>query len=180
MMNLQSGTILAPEFYKKPVLAVAPELLGKFLVRQTGQTAISAMITEVEAYDGPEDLACHASKGRTARTETMFGEGGHWYVYLVYGMHEMLNIVTGEAGYPAAVLIRGLEGINGPGRLTKRFGIGREFNGLPAAIDAGLYIEDRGMTIDPARIKTSPRIGVDYAGPIWSGKPYRFYLEDSV
>ncbi len=135
-------------------------------------------ITETEAYDGPEDLACHASKGRTARTEVMFGEAGHWYVYLVYGMHEMLNLVTGPADYPAAILIRGLEGISGPGRLTRSLGISRaRFNTRPAIPDTGLWVEDDGFIVSRSRLQITPRIGVDYAGSKWASKPWRFVLK---
>lgn len=169
--------ILGKEFYVRPTLTVARELLGKYLVRRFEDGSETAlMITEVEAYDGFEDKASHASKGKTNRTQVMFGPGGVWYVYFIYGMYEMLNIVTGPKDYPAAILIRGVEGINGPGKLTKHFHITRQFNKLPAAKKTGLYIEDRGVIIKPSQIKKSPRIGVGYAGPVWSGKPYRFFL----
>lgn len=134
------------------------------------------MITEVEAYDGPEDKACHASRGRTARTSVLFGPPGHWYVYLCYGIHEMLNLVTGPEGYPAAVLIRGVEGFVGPGRVTKALGIDRRFNTRPADRAAGLWIERPSRAPDPAQILATPRIGVDYAGLEWASKPWRFVL----
>jgi DNA-3-methyladenine glycosylase len=168
--------ILQKTFYNRPTLKVAQELLGKFLVIEKPGEKISRMITEVEAYDGFEDKASHASKGKTSRTQVMFEEGGIWYVYFIYGMYEMLNIVVGEKDYPAAILIRGVEDINGPGRLTKFYGITRAFNGKPATQQIGLYIEDRGIIINPSQIKKSPRIGVGYAGPVWSKKEYRFYL----
>ncbi len=136
------------------------------------------MITEVEAYDGVNDLACHASKGRTARTEVMFSEAGVWYVYLIYGMYNMLNIVTSEREYPAAVLIRGVEGIDGPGRLTRVLGVTLDINALPATESTGLWIEDRGIIIDPETIRTTPRIGVEYAGE-WATKPWRFLIGES-
>src|SRR3989338_2229715 len=98
--------ILPQSFFDRPTLAVARALLGKFLVRRTGKKTLEAMITEVEAYDGPEDRASHASRGITPRTKIMFGEAGRLYVYFTYGMHWMLNVVTGSRGYPAAVLIR--------------------------------------------------------------------------
>jgi DNA-3-methyladenine glycosylase len=91
-------------------------------------------------------------------------------------MHEMLNLVTGPKDYPAALLIRGLEGVNGPGRLTRALNIDRRFNGLQATPSTGLHLEDRGTKITRGQIKTTPRIGIDYAGPIWSQKPYRFLL----
>src|SRR3954469_11003653 len=100
--------VLSNTFFDRDTATVAQELLGTFLVRKIGRKEIAAMITETEAYDGPHDLASHASKGKTQRTEIMFGHPGNFYIYLVYGMHEMLNIVTREHGYPAAVLIRGI------------------------------------------------------------------------
>jgi DNA-3-methyladenine glycosylase len=134
-------------------------------------------ITEVEAYVGEKDLACHASKGRTKRTEVMYQPGGRWYVYLCYGMHEMLNLVTGPADHPAAILIRGLDTVRGPGRLTKRLDIGRKLNGTIATDAAGLHLEDHGIVLARGRIRSGPRIGVDYAGPVWASKPWRFWIE---
>jgi DNA-3-methyladenine glycosylase len=157
--------------------AVARWLLGKVLVRTIGQRRIEGIITEVEAYHGEADLACHASKGRTARTEVMYKQGGRWYVYLCYGIHEMLNIVTGPEGRPAAVLIRGVDVVTGPGRLTKHFRIGRRLNGEAAEPAAGLHLEDRGVCVPRARVRSGPRIGVDYAGPMWAAKPWRYWVE---
>ena len=135
------------------------------------------LICEVEAYDGERDLACHASKGRTKRTDVMYQAGGRWYVYLCYGVHEMLNLVTGPENYPAAILIRGVEGISGPGRLTKRLQIGRHLNGLPAEPASGLHIEDHGIKVPRKLIITGPRVGVNYAGPVWAAKPWRFSFD---
>lgn len=135
------------------------------------------MITEVEAYDGPHDKASHASRGITPRTKTMFGEPGFWYVYFTYGIHWMLNIVTGAEGYPAAVLIRGTEAVSGPGRLTKYFHVTGTLNKKPATKVSGLWIEDRGKRIPCSRIQKSARIGVDYAGPVWAKKEYRFLVK---
>lgn len=158
----------------------ARSLLGKWLVRRCGDgRRESQMIIEVEAYDGAEDLACHASKGRTPRTEVMFAPAGTWYVYLCYGIHEMLNLVTGPRNYPAAVLIRGLHGVTGPGRLTRAMDITRALNGTPATKAGGLWIEDRGIVIPPDAIKVTPRIGVDFAGPFWSGKLWRFIIPNA-
>lgn len=134
------------------------------------------MITETEAYVGPHDLASHAARGRTERTEVMFGPPGTLYVYFVYGIHWMLNVVTGPAGYPAAVLIRSVAEITGPGRLTKALGIDGRFNRLAAGEPAGLWFEERAGA-RPPRIARSARIGVAYAGPIWSKKEYRFTLK---
>ena len=134
------------------------------------------MITEVEAYDGERDMACHARNGRTARNAVMYAPGGVWYVYLCYGVHELLNLVTGPRGYPAAVLIRGVDRASGPGRLTRALRIDRRLNGTPASPEGGLWIEDRGVRVPRGAIQTTPRIGVDYAGPVWARKPWRFVL----
>lgn len=168
--------ILTEKFFNRSALKVAKELLGKFLVRRLGKKEIALMITEVEAYDGPKDKASHASRGKTERNKVMFGEAGNWYVYFTYGMHWMLNIVTGPKNYPAAVLIRGAGEISGPARLTKFLKIDKKFNGQPANKKTGLWIEDRGVKISPKIIKRNKRIGVAYAGD-WADKPYRFTLK---
>ncbi|MBI3634090.1 MAG: DNA-3-methyladenine glycosylase [Candidatus Yonathbacteria bacterium] len=173
-MNIRK--ILSQNFFERDTLTVARELLGKYLVKKIRGNEIAMMITEVEAYDGFEDKASHAHKGETARNKPMFGKAGVWYVYLVYGMHEMLNIVTGRKGYPAAVLIRGVEGIAGPGRLTKFLKITRAQNNTLAGRKSGLWIEDRGVVINNKRIKKTSRIGVLYAG-VWAKKKYRFLLK---
>lgn len=169
--------LLRTPFFNRSAIVVAPELLGKFLVCKGKSGAETLMITEVEAYEGFKDLASHAARGQTPRNAPMFGPPGRWYVYLVYGNYFMLNIVTGAAGYPAAVLIRGVAGINGPGRLTKRLAIDKKFNGLPATLSTGLWLEDRGVRVAPASIERRPRVGVDYAGPVWSKKRWRFCLK---
>lgn len=168
--------VLAAEFFVRPALVVARELLGKVLVRRLGKRQLAAVITETEAYIGPHDLACHASKGRTARTEVMFGPAGCWYVYFIYGIHWMLNAVTGEVDHPAAVLVRGAGAWTGPARLTKALEIDKRLNGAKAVRASGLWIEDRGLHVPSRRVRRTPRIGVDYAGP-WAAKPYRFVLE---
>jgi DNA-3-methyladenine glycosylase len=194
--------ILNQKFFNRPTLKVARELLGKFLVARKGRKKIALMITETEAYDGPLDKASHASHGKTKRTEPMFGEAGHFYVYLVYGMYCMVNVVTGPKNYPAAVLIRSgkikkslpsqisiaeiSEGepnkkdlnfimLNGPGKITKYLGITRKFSGLPAIKKTGLWFEDRSIKIKAGQIIAGKRIGVDYAKE-WKDKPYNFRL----
>ncbi len=167
--------ILAPKFFNRSALAVARELLGKFLVRRWRNKEIALMITEVEAYDGPQDKASHASRGRTERNKIMFGEAGRWYVYFTYGTHWMLNIVTGPKGYPAAVLIRGIKDVSGPARITRHLKIGKKFNGRPSGKKTGLWIENKGIIISPSQIKRAERIGVDYAGK-WALKKYRFFI----
>ena len=172
-----SPQVLPPAFFALPAEEVALALLGKTLVRRRGKRLEAFGITETEAYIGPEDLACHAARGRTQRTEVMFGSAGRFYVYLVYGMHWMLNVVTGEVGHPAAVLIRGAGALEGPGRLTKALAITGALNGKPAAERTGLWIGDSGETPQAGAILRTARIGVDYAGPIWAAKEYRFVLK---
>lgn len=163
---------------QKKTVALARWLLGKHLVRRLADGRIeSRMIVETEAYRGETDLACHARAGRTGRTDVMYGPGGVWYVYLCYGIHEMLNLVVGPADWPAAILIRGVEGAVGPGRVTKLLGIDRKLNRAPASEDSGLWIEDRGLRVPAAIVSATPRIGVDYAGPLWSAKPWRFTFD---
>jgi len=168
--------ILKEKIFEGPTIEVAKNLLGKYLVRKYKGRIISGKITEVEAYDGPKDKASHASRGLTKRNFPMFGPAGQWYVYFTYGLHWMLNIVTGKKGYPAAILIRGVEGINGPARVTKFFHIDGKFNGKSADKKNALWIEDRGLKISN-EIKRTPRIGVQYAGPLWSRRRYRFLLK---
>jgi len=160
-------------YFQRDVLEVAPDLLGKYLVRCYPNGNIERFrIVETEAYRGIEDLACHASKGRTKRTDVMFHSGGKLYVYLIYGMYHMLNIVTGNEDEPQAVLIRGVENVSGPGRLTKRLQIDAGFNGEVIPSER-IWIEDSGEK--PCYI-TTPRIGVDYAG-VWKDKLWRFVVK---
>jgi len=151
-----------------------------YLVRSTAGHREARLITEVEAYDGERDLACHAARGRTPRTEVMYGAAGHWYVYLCYGMHEMLNLVVGPRDWPAAVLIRGVEGLAGPGRLTRALAIGRELNGRRAEPATGLHIEDHGLRVPPRLVQATPRIGVAYAGAHWAGRRWRFTFDPAA
>jgi len=170
-----TGRLLAERLGSRDTVSLDRNLIGVSLVCQSSDRSLQRhRITEVEAYDGPEDRAFHASKGRTPLTQVMFGPPGHWYVYLCYGMHEMLNLVTGPVDYPAAILIRGVEGISGPGRLTKLLDIDRRFNSRAAFTATGLWIEDDGWRPPPEQISATPRIGVTYAGPEWAGKPWRF------
>lgn len=170
-----TNQILDQTFFARPALTVARELLGKYLVRRRRGAEQAVMISEVEAYIGPHDLACHGRFGRTGRTEVMYGPAGHWYVYLCYGIHWMLNVVTDEVDWPAAVLFRAAGDFTGPGKLTKGLSIDRRFNARPAAESSGLWIEDRGITIRRSQIQRTARIGVDYAEH-WKEKPYRFVL----
>jgi DNA-3-methyladenine glycosylase len=165
-------------FFARDAATVARELVGaRLYLRQPEGGLRSARLVETEAYVGPQDLACHAAKGRTRRTEVMFGPAGHAYVYLVYGLHELLNVVTGAEGDAQAVLLRaaeGLEGVedslSGPGRLTRAFGITRALNG--ADLCAGPLWLAPGRP--PEAVAVSSRIGVGYAGE-WAAAPLRFY-----
>lgn len=162
-------------FFCRDALTIAPEILGKSLVREMpGGTRICLPVTEVEVYRGMEDLACHASKGMTERNRVMFGHGGTIYMYLVYGMHWMFNIVTGEAGYPEALLIRGVGDIFGPGRVTKHLGMGRDFYGEDMVRSDRIWLEDRPKVIS---YTTGPRVGIKYAGEPWISIPWRFSTE---
>lgn len=171
------------DFFNRSALVVAKELLGCYLVRRQAGALQRYLITETEAYVGPHDLASHSSKGRTKRTEVMYQPGGTIYVYFIYGMHEMLNIVTGAKDYPAAVLIRAVESkdkvITGPGNVTKALHVDRMINGKVLGKDANLWIESSATSI-PHKIIRTPRIGVAYAGPIWANKKYRFLLKKRV
>jgi len=164
-------------FQNKNTVQIAKNLLGKFLVRRYRGKTTAYAITEVEAYDGFKDKASHAHRGKTERNKAMFGPAGYWYVYFTYGMHWLLNMVTGPKNYPAAILIRSVSGIRGPARLTKTLHIDKNFNGQPANSKTGLWIENRGVKIKPNRIESAPRVGVDYAGLIWSKKKYRFTID---
>ena len=171
---MTSGIRITRNFFIRDVLDVAPELIGKIICIKLLDGATGRFqITEVEAYRGREDLACHASKGRTARTEIMFQEGGRLYIYFIYGMYWMLNIVTGEKDNPQAILIRGLENLKGPGILTRSLGIERSFYGEDLVTSERIWIEDAGVV---PTIKTSPRIGIDYAGEYWKTRLWRYYI----
>lgn len=172
---------LGRDFFERKTLVVAKDLLGKFLVRKMGNRIISAQIIETEAYCGPDDLASHASKGKTPRTTVMFGPAGYSYVYLIYGMYHCLNIVTEKDGFPAAVLIRGViiekaKRIDGPGKLCRELKIDKTSNLLDLITSKQLWIEDRGDKPARGSIKATPRIGIDYAKE-YKDKPWRFVLE---
>ncbi len=174
MMNKRLGI----EFFSRDVLQVAPDMVGKSLIRVFDDGNIyQAIITETEAYRGEEDLACHASKGRTARTEIMYQHGGHIYVYLIYGMYWMLNVVTENEGIPQAVLIRGIQGFNGPGKLTRHLNIDKSFYGENLISSSRLYVTNG---IQNASLKISKRIGIDYAGEIWGNKLWRYTLNNNL
>lgn len=186
---------LPRSFYSRSALEVASDLLGKVLVRRIGRKSLSGKIVETEAYAGPHDLACHASKGHTPRTSVMFGPPGYAYVYMIYGFYFCLNVVTEPLGYPAAVLIRAVEPMenvdvmrrlrdnpqketniaSGPGKLCMAMSIDKALNGANLLGNV-LWLEDRNL--EPERIRVSPRVGVDYAGE-YKDKPWRFFVENN-
>lgn len=174
-MKKSTNHVVNSSFFDRSSVMVARDLLGKFLVRRVDGKTERYQITETEAYEGLFDKASHAHRGQTPRNTPMFGEPGTIYVYFTYGIHWMLNITCGKKGYPAAVLIRGVSGITGPARLTKKLGIDKTLNGKKLSKSSGLWIEegesDKGMKM---KIKRTPRIGIDSSGPIWSQKLYRF------
>lgn len=162
-------------FYSKTALELAPLLLGQYLCVNRGGEFRRLKITETECYMGTDDLACHASKGKTPRTEVMFGRGGVAYVYLIYGIHNLFNIVCGAEESPEAVLIRCCEGYEGPGRLTKFLGIDRSLNRADLLVSEEIWLEGDGLRYG---YLTKPRVGVDYAGEYWSGIEWRFILKE--
>jgi DNA-3-methyladenine glycosylase len=171
-------------FYGRKALSVAPELLGKLLVRVEAGVQRIGKIVEVEAYLGPHDLAAHSARGRTPRTEVMFGPPGHAYVYIVYGMHFCMNVVTEPEGCASAVLLRATEPVanitgktSGPGLLCKAMGIDKRLNGHDlVSDDFFIAAPDRQ---EKFQIVRTARIGVDYAGQ-WAHEPLRFYIKDNA
>lgn len=163
---------LNEEFFHRDVMTVARELAGKILVRRLDDgTEIRERIAETEAYGGEEDLGCHASKGRTKRTEILYGESGVIYVYLCYGMHWMMNVVTGEKDEPQGVLLRAGTEHCGPAKLTKYLCIDGSFNGRKICGNDSIWLEGDGCRPE---IKTAPRVGIDYAGNYWKNVERRF------
>jgi DNA-3-methyladenine glycosylase len=175
------GTVLGPDFFARETLEVAQDLLGKLLVREVGGRVLWGRLVEVEAYCGPEDRAAHSSRGLTPRTRVMYGPPGHAYVYVIYGMHHCLNLVTRPEGIPQAVLVRALKpgpGVgrcSGPGLICRALEIDRSLNGVPLR-PPFLYVVDDGFRPQPELVVRSPRIGVEYAGE-WASLPWRFCLD---
>ena len=161
------------EFFHRPCLEVAKDLVGKVLVHNLPVGQIRLRIAETEAYFGEEDTACHAHKGRTNRTDVMYAEAGTIYIYLCYGMHWMLNIVTGEIDQPQAVLIRACLEAMGPGKLTKALEITGELN-RRSIVESALWIEDDGHTCG---IDTDKRVGIGYASVEDQNKLWRFKMK---
>jgi DNA-3-methyladenine glycosylase len=172
--------MLPQAFYLRGGVTVARDLLGRVLCRRMGGAVLRALLVEVEAYDGPKDRASHAWPGRTPRNTPMFEAGGIAYVYLIYGMHHCLNLVTGDAGYPSAVLLRAAawaedpRAASGPGKLARHFGVDRALNGA-SLLGPDLWLEEGDPVPDRAVARTR-RIGVDYAGA-WASRRLRFHLK---
>ena len=173
--------MLPLSYYAQDAETVARDLLGKHLLFVLEGVTKRSRVVETEAYVGEHDLACHAAKGRTKRTEVMFGPPGHAYIYLIYGMYDLLNVVTGADGDAEAVLIRAAEPLNniegrtdGPGRLTRTLGLTRSLHGAPLC-GPDLWLED---APPPTELGVSPRVGIDYAGA-WKDAPLRFFDKTS-
>lgn len=164
---------LGEDFYHRECLEVARDLVGKVLVRRTDDGELRLRISETEAYCGESDTACHAHKGRTPRTEVLYAAAGTIYVYLCYGMHYLMNIVTGEVEQPQAVLIRACVGAEGPGKLTKALSITKEFNRKSILQCDTLWIEDDGFACD---VVTDRRVGIAYASTEDQNRLWRFKL----
>jgi DNA-3-methyladenine glycosylase len=169
--NHYSNIRLNRDFYSRDVLTVAPELLGKSIIIPREGIPVSYTICEVEAYKGEEDLASHARFGKTARNSIMYGEAGFLYIYLIYGMYWMLNIVTGQAGTPQAILVRGLKGFAGPGILTRALRIDKSYHGEDLVTSPRIWIEN---SDEKPLILQKPRVGIEYAGEPWISHAWRF------
>ena len=171
-------------FFERGTLSVARALIGMHLVHDDGELVRAGRIVEAEAYLGPRDLAAHSARGRTRRTEVMFGPAGHAYVYFIYGFWNCLNVVTGRTGVPHAVLLRALEPLGGltdstwgPGLLCRALHIDRRLNGVDLRGET-LWLEYPRTRARTVRVARAPRIGVDYAGE-WAQRPWRFFDRDS-
>lgn len=164
---------LGEAFFHRDCLEVAPDLVGKVLVhRLPDGTILRERIAETEAYRGAEDLGCHAAKGKTPRNELLWRKSGTVYVYLCYGIHHLMNVITGEEGQPQGVLLRAGEVHDGPGKLTKYLQIDKTFNGGSFLGDT-VWFEDDGFVCET---RTAPRVGIDYAGDYWKNVPWRWII----
>ena len=177
---------LARSFYVRPTLEVSKELLGKYIVRKIGKKKLIGKIIETEAYVGPQDKAAHSYGGKiTPRNKIEYLLGGYIYIYLVYGMYWQLNITTAGKGEPECVLIRAIEpekgeisSANGPGKLCRYLKLDKSFYGEDLTKSKRVWLEDRDGKIKPSQILATRRIGIDYAGPYWSKRKWRFLIKD--
>jgi DNA-3-methyladenine glycosylase len=191
VVDMKPADPLPRDFYERPTLLVAKELLGTRLIRMLDDVCVSGIITEAEAYIGEEDLACHAKAGKTKRTRIMYGPPGHAYVYFTYGMHWMLNAVTEPENFPAAVLIRAIvpvEGQNtirsrrggrdteGPAKLTQALGIDGSLNGADLCSTASALWIEAGETVAEEDIIIGPRVGLNSVPEPWKSMPWRFRI----
>lgn len=168
---MQDTRILSKEFFCQKADKLAVSLLGKAMVRNIGGEVQKYLIAETECYMGTDDTACHACRGKTLRTGTLWERGGILYVHLIYGMHYMLNIVAGEEGDPMGVLIRGVKGISGPGRVTRALEIEKDFNKEDLLLSERIWIEETNFK---PKYDLAPRIGIDYAEKEDREKLWRF------
>lgn len=175
---------LLKNFYIKPTLLVAKKLLGKYIVRKIGRKELTGKIIETEAYIGPKDKASHAFGGKiTPRNKAEYLIGGHIYIYLVYGMYWQMNISTYKEGKPECVLVRALGSdlgklATGPGKVCCYLKLDKSFYGEDLTNSKRIWLEDRGEKIKPSQILATKRIGIDYAGPYWSRRKWRFILKN--
>jgi DNA-3-methyladenine glycosylase len=181
-----SGARLGRQFFERPAPQVAKDLIGKFIVRNYRGRLMTSMIIETEAYRGPADRASRAFGGRrTTSLRALYKSGGSLYVYLVYGIHWLLNFKAASPDRPEAILIRGVlsePGSNqrivyGPGRVSRLLKVDGSLNGVDVTASRSIWIEDRGVQIPRRWVKTGPRVGIDYAGTHWAAKPWRFRLD---
>ncbi|NLB90670.1 MAG: DNA-3-methyladenine glycosylase [Clostridiales bacterium] len=165
--------IIPTTFFRKDALEIAPYLLGCTICKQSADGQIKrGIVMETEVYRGEEDLDCHARKGKTKRNAPLYEQGGIGYVYLIYGIHWLFNVVTGEKDHPQGVLIRALmPPLDGPGKWTKAFEITGENNEELLVPEKGLWFEEG---IKPLDYQTAPRVGIHYAPALWREKPWRF------
>lgn len=177
---------LSRSFYNRSAVLVAKDLLGCFLIRKENKKIVITEIVETEAYEGKQDLASHASRGRTKRNEPMYGRPGMSYIYLIYGMYWCFNVVTGPKEHPAAVLVRAVEltdaenrVASGPGKLCRYLQIDNRLNNIDLTKSKKLYFTNRLNKVKPEEIKSAKRIGVEYAGK-YKDKKWRFYINESL
>lgn len=171
--NVKIWTRLDERTLSMSAKELAPFLIGKMLCRNIDGTIKRYRITETECYCGEDDTACHASKGKTERTKTLYEYGGTAYVYLCYGIHNLFNVVAGKKGFPEAVLIRGIEGFDGPGKLTKALKINKSFNNINMITSDEIWLEDDGTK---SKFRKDKRVGIDYATPKYRDILWRYIL----
>ena len=166
-------------FFDQPSQEIAPKILGaKLCHRGTGGMIQKFTICETEAYHGTDDLASHASRGKNQKNQLMFGPSNIWYLYLCYGVHWMLNLVTDREGTPSAVFIRATLEVQGPGRLTRNLFLDKSYSGLPNHPSTNLWLEKNSNL--PEKIQSGPRVGISGAGSYWSKVPNRFWFSKST